>query len=276
MRRGNGIQIMWLHGFVFFGSANRLLLRIKDIVGAQGHGVCRVVLLDFRQVLGINSTAVLSLIKLRHFAEGEGLSIVLSGLPAAVEHTLRGGGFLGAEYEATVRAFPDLDAALEWCEDKLLAQYQDREEALRSADEWLAREIGSQDLFMRLVSYLEMVEYLPGDVMFDRANSADCLFLLYSGRASVLMLGGLTAAAAAQHDPAYRGRRDGALSHRTARSDAAGRSTRGRLSPHARSPRSDGSRRAVARPCLPQIRDPDLRRAARFRQNPREVAGLQR
>jgi SulP family sulfate permease len=186
MRHGNGIQIMWLHGFVFFGSANRLLLRIKDIVAAQGHGVCRVVLLDFRQVLGIDSTAVLSLIKLRHFAEGEGLTIVLSGLPAAVELSLRSDGFIAPEHEATVRVFPDLDAALEWCEDKLLAECQSREEALRSADEWLAGEIGSQEMFNRLVSYLEMVEYQPGDVMFAQGETADCLFLLYSGRVSVL------------------------------------------------------------------------------------------
>jgi SulP family sulfate permease len=186
LRHGNGIQIMWLHGFIFFGSANRLLMHIKEIVGAQGHGVCRMVLLEFRQVLGIDSSAVLSLIKLRHFAESEGFMIALSGVPGAVEQTLRTGGFLGPAYEQWVRNFPDLDTALEWCEDRLLAEHMSREEALRSADDWLAREIGSQALFTRLVSYLEMVEYEPGDTMFAQGESAQALFLLYSGRVTVL------------------------------------------------------------------------------------------
>jgi SulP family sulfate permease len=186
LRHGNGIQIMWLHGFVFFGSANRLLVDVKGIVAAQGHGICRMVLLDFRQVLGIDSTAILSLIKLRHFAESEGFVIAVSGLPAAVERALHESDFLGSAHEAIVRSFPDLDGALEWCEDRLLAQYMSREEALRSADEWLAREIGSQELFSRLASYLELEEYRAGDVMFAQGESADCLFLLYSGRVSVI------------------------------------------------------------------------------------------
>ena len=185
-RHGSGIQIMWLHGFVFFGSANRLLQQVKAIVAAQGHGVCRMVLLDFRQVLGIDSTAVLSLIKLRHFAEAEGFVIAVSGLPAPVERSLKVGGFLGAEHEAVARAFPDLDGALEWCEDRLLLEYMSREEALRSADEWLARELGDRALFTRFVSYLETVEYQPGEMMFGQGEMGDCLFLLYSGRVSVL------------------------------------------------------------------------------------------
>ena len=39
LRWGQGIQIMWLHGFVFFGSANRLLIDIKGILAAHGNGV---------------------------------------------------------------------------------------------------------------------------------------------------------------------------------------------------------------------------------------------
>lgn len=186
LRHGDGIQIMWLHGFIFFGSANRLLLDVKAIVAARGHGVCRMVLLDFRQVLGIDSSAVMSLIKLRYFAEDENFVIALSGLAPIVEKTLRTGGFLGPTHDKTVRVFADLDAALEWCEDKLLAENVSREETLRSADEWMAREIGSQDLFARLVSYLELVEYQPGDVVFAQGDPADCLYLLYSGRVTVI------------------------------------------------------------------------------------------
>jgi SulP family sulfate permease len=186
VRHGGAIQIMWLHGFVFFASAHRLTLHVKDIIAAQGAGGCSSLVLDFRQVLGIDSSAVLSLIRLRQLAEREGFVIALSDLPAAVERALRVGGLLHAEDEI-VRVFPDVDSALEWCEDRLLAVRMSREEALRSADDWLAGEIGSPELFARLASYLEVVDYQPGELMFEQGAPADCLYLLYTGRVTVTL-----------------------------------------------------------------------------------------
>lgn len=184
--RGNGIQIMWLHGFVFFGSANRLLLDVKDIVTTQGTGVCRMVILDFHQVLGIDSSAVVSLIKLRHFAEREGLLIAVSDLPPAVETLLRSGGFLGSGNDDICKAFPDLDAALEWCEDRLLTEGVSRGDAVRSADEWLTQEIGGPEVFARLRNYLKLIEHQPGQTLFAQGDEADCLYIVYEGRVTVL------------------------------------------------------------------------------------------
>src|SRR5208283_3596618 len=94
VRHGQSIQIMWLHSFVFFGSAHRLLLQIQEMVKAQG-GVCRSLILDFRQVLGIDSSAVMSFLKLRQVADREGFAMVLSAVPPQVERALRAGGLLG-------------------------------------------------------------------------------------------------------------------------------------------------------------------------------------
>jgi SulP family sulfate permease len=185
VRHGQSIQIMWLHSFVFFGSAHRLLLQIKEIVEAQ-RGSCRSLILDFRQVLGIDSSAVMSFVKLRQIADREGFEVVLSAVPPQVELALRAGGLLGDGDNSTCRVFPNIDSALEWCEDKLLTEITTREEALGSADEWLAREIGSEPLFARLASYLEVVEYQPGDRLIQQGDAADSLYLLYAGRVTVL------------------------------------------------------------------------------------------
>jgi SulP family sulfate permease len=186
VRLGKAIQIMWLHGFLFFGSANRLVNHIKEIVTAPGGTACRMVILDFHEVLGIDSSSVLSLIKLRQFAERENFVIVVSGLPPVIERTLRAGGFLPTADDPLCRIFPDIDAALEWCEDRLLAENAGRGEAVRSADEWLSREIGSLALFARLVSYLELMEFAPGQKLFDQGDTADSLYLIYVGRVTIL------------------------------------------------------------------------------------------
>ena len=185
VRHGHSIQIMWLHSFVFFGSAHRLLMQIQEIIKAQS-GSCRSLILDFRQVLGIDSSAVMSFIKLRQIADREGFVLVLSEVPPHVEHALRVGGLLGNGDNLTCRIFANTDGALEWCEDRLLAEIMTRDEALTSADDWLASEIGSEQMFTRLASYLEVVECKSGDILIRQGELGDSLYLLFAGRVTVL------------------------------------------------------------------------------------------
>jgi SulP family sulfate permease len=182
---GQSIQILWLHGFVFFGSAHRLMLQINEIVEAQG-GSCRSLILDFRQVLGIDSSAVMSLVKLRQVADRNGFIVVLSSVPTQVERVLRAGGLLDDRDGSACAVYPDIDSALEWCEEELLAQIVTRVQAFESADEWLIREIGGAELFTRLLAYLEMIECKPGEFLIRQGDAGDSLYLLYAGRATVL------------------------------------------------------------------------------------------
>jgi SulP family sulfate permease len=186
VRHGHSIQIMWLQGFVFFGSAHRLLQQIQEMV-AVGRGSCRSLILDFRLVLGIDSSAVMSLIKLRQLADRESFDLVLAEVPPPAAHALRAGGLLGDGDNLTCRVFTKTDGALEWCEDKLLAEIITREEALTTADKWLATEIGGEQMFARLASYLELIECKPGDMLIRQGDAADSLYLLYTGRVTVLL-----------------------------------------------------------------------------------------
>jgi len=185
VRHGHTIQIMWLHGFVFFGSAHRLLEQIKEVVDAQS-GACRSLILDFRQVMGIDSSAVMSLVKLRQIAHRKGFVVVLTEVPAHVESVLRAGGLFRNTGSSNILIYPDTDSALEWCEDKLLAEVVTHENSLRSADDWLAVEIGDEEMLPRLVSYLELIEYKTGDFLIRQGEASDSLYLLFAGRATVL------------------------------------------------------------------------------------------
>jgi SulP family sulfate permease len=184
-RHGHTIQIMWLHGFVFFGSAHRLLEQIGEIVDAQ-NGVCRSLILDFRQVMGIDSSAVMSLVKLGQMAHRKSFVVVLTEVPAHVERVLRIGGLFRNNGSGDFLLYPDTGSALEWCEDQLLAEVMTREKTLRSADDWLAVEIGDEQMLPRLVSYLELIEYKKGDFLIRQGDAGDSLYLLFAGRVTVL------------------------------------------------------------------------------------------
>jgi len=183
---GDGIQILWLHGFIFFGTAHFLLQHIKEAL-AKNAGACHSLILDFGQVLGLDSSAVMTLTKLRHLAEQGGFKLVFSALSPGVERSLRKGGLLEEGDDPFCRIFPDLDAALEWSEDLLLHASETSDARARTTDEWLRTELGDDALFDAFQSYLTIRELGPGDIIFAQGETGDSLYLLSSGRVTILL-----------------------------------------------------------------------------------------
>ncbi|HYF11370.1 MAG TPA: SulP family inorganic anion transporter, partial [Actinomycetota bacterium] len=113
---GDRVQVLRVNGFVFFGSTNGLLERIRRRVDAAP---LRFLVMDLRRVSGVDSSAIASFVKVVHMAEARGFELVLAGASEAVREQLARGGV--TEREAIVRFEPDLDRGLQRCEDGLLA-----------------------------------------------------------------------------------------------------------------------------------------------------------
>ena len=73
---GDRVQILRVNGFVFFGSANSLLERIRKRVEAEPP---RFLVIDLRRVTGVDSSAVVSFVKVVHLAEAAGFELVFTG-----------------------------------------------------------------------------------------------------------------------------------------------------------------------------------------------------
>jgi SulP family sulfate permease len=211
VRRGDSIRIMWLHGYLFFGSAHRLLLQVREafdenaqvappntaeraVTPVSGVDSCagnrqgnssRSLILDFRQVLGMEASAVMSLIKIRQVTDRGGYRLMLSGVSPQVEGLLRAGGMFDQTGGSACLVYPDADSALESCEDDLLSSIASRDDDPQSTDEWLTREIGGEQLHARLLAYLKLSEYQPGEILMRQGEAADGLYLIHSGRATV-------------------------------------------------------------------------------------------
>ncbi len=112
---GERVQILRVHGFVFFGSASGLLERIRKRVEAAP---LRFLLVDLRRVTGVDASAVMSFVKVTHLAEANGFELVLAGASDPVREQLARGGVVASE--GVVRFEPDLDRGLQRCEDDLL------------------------------------------------------------------------------------------------------------------------------------------------------------
>ena len=121
---GGAVQILRVNGFVFFGSANGLLERIRKRVEA---GPLRFLVIDLRRVTGVDSSAVVAFVKVVHLAEASGFELVLTGVCEPVRKQLARGGVVDAA--SVVRFEPDLDRGLQRCEEGLL-----RDEAAEPAE----------------------------------------------------------------------------------------------------------------------------------------------
>jgi SulP family sulfate permease len=194
--RGDRVYILRVNGFVFFGSANSLLERIRKRVEA---GAPRFLLVDLRRVTGVDSSAVVSFVKVVHLAEAAGFELVFTGASGRVRKQLERGGV--AEAEGVVRFEPDLDRGLQWCEDRLL-RVEGRD--VRSPDGGAVEE-GPPEVGAGQVSpdgrgdalagmppglrpYLERVELPDGAVLIRQDEPPDDVFVLESGRLSVEMV----------------------------------------------------------------------------------------
>lgn len=185
---GEQIHILSLQGFLFFGTANALLNRIQARLVDNALVPLKYVVLNFRAVNGLDSSAVLSFVRLKQLLQQEDIKLVLTHLSPATRTQLKRGGCLLLE-DPVCQMFPDLDRGLEWCENDLLGVIP-----LRRARS-LPLLIQLNDLFKNRDHAAEFTDYLEewdaevGEVVYQRGQIADAIDLIEVGEVSVYLEG---------------------------------------------------------------------------------------
>ena len=173
---GERVQILRVSGFVFFGTASRLLERIRK--RAEG-GSLRFLVVDLRRVTGMDSSAVVSFRKVVQLAQSSELELVLTGATDPVMAQLRRGGVVATD--GAVWFEPDLDRGLQRCEDGLLEGAGPTVAADRSTETLAGMPSG-------LSVYLERVSLPAGTLLIRQDEPPEDVFVLESGRLQVEML----------------------------------------------------------------------------------------
>jgi sulfate permease, SulP family len=179
---GDRVQILRVHGFVFFGSANGLLERIRRRVEAAP---LRFLVIDLRRVTGVDSSAVVAFVKVMHLAEAAGFELVLTGVSEPVRRQLERGGMVASE---VVRFEPDLDRGLQRCEEGLLQEEAVTTPAADGPDGPDGQHGGwTAGMPPGLERYTERESLSDGAVLIRQGDSPDDVFVLESGRLRVEM-----------------------------------------------------------------------------------------
>jgi SulP family sulfate permease len=126
---GNMTQMLCLQSHIFFGTASQVLGAVRKRLADKSMPDLQYVIVDFRLVTGLDSSAVFSFDRMRQLAETHDFFIVFSSLPDSMLRLiakarlldLKGDQALGeGKNDARVLAAPDLDAAIEWVENAVL------------------------------------------------------------------------------------------------------------------------------------------------------------
>jgi SulP family sulfate permease len=186
---GDAIQIYWLSGYIFFGSSEGLFERVRHTVEALPAGRVAYVILDFARVSGADSSAASSLTKLTHYCNERGVTLVYGGLTQANQRLLEQQRLIGGD--SRHKAFVDLNHALAWCEDCLLAKARLPSGMDMDAFEaWLQDELGSQARAAEAMAYLERRDTRDAEVIYRAGEAADTIDLVAVGNLGIDIEGG--------------------------------------------------------------------------------------
>lgn len=182
LRGGTGIHVMELQGFIFFGTAKTMLDRIAFRLFHSTLGPLRFLVLDFRRVTGLDSSAVMTFVKVAKLAEVHGFVLVLTGLSVEMRGRVERGG-LAIGGAGSVRTFSDLDHGMEWCEDEVLAGTGELPVAeLSPLTSQLQAILGEAIDVHMLMPYLTRIEIEAGHTIIRQGDNAEEVYFLESGR----------------------------------------------------------------------------------------------
>jgi glutaminase len=181
---GRAIRVFELQGDLMFGSTESVLKQVLDSLPA-----CDWFILDLKHVFEIDRAAGQLLRKLKEVIWAQGKILLFT-------HTADKYGFtrylrqhLKGQDHRHLFAFADTDHALQWCEDRLLAQRDGGETQtapVELADQELCQGLDKDDL-EELQAIARQVSYTPGETIFHCGDPAESLFLIVEGEVEVLL-----------------------------------------------------------------------------------------
>jgi CRP-like cAMP-binding protein len=166
---GSSVAVFEVQGDLFFGSTERLFRSVVDDI----QGVDAVVL-DCKRMGNLDGAAIAMLSSLRAALHDISCVLIMADAP------------VGVLEDIASHSFVDADAALEWCEDRILLR-------LGVPPEYKPADLAIQELLGGLTTEelalvedaVVMLEVPAGEVVFREGDHADAIYFILSGLVSV-------------------------------------------------------------------------------------------
>lgn len=185
-QRGTGIYILRLQGFLFFGTIQNILERIRLRIQDQGQGPLNFLILDFQRVTRLDSSAVFGIIRLKQLAEANKILMVWTQVAPDIVTQLERGGLHDA-HDNSFLIQDTLDEGVEWCENKILARegVNDLTGVTERVETQLRRAFPGIQGVERLMKYLERRKLEAGEYLMRQDEPSDEMYFVESGLVTI-------------------------------------------------------------------------------------------
>jgi SulP family sulfate permease len=202
--KGDGLYILELQGYIFFGTADKLVSGIRERISDPDLPKIRYLILDFRLVTGIDSSATLSFSKLKQLAEAQEITLIFTCLSLKIQSQLEKEVY-GEDQIDKMLTFPDLDHGVAWCEDKMIEIFTEvglvakPKTIIDLVEESLSHQAEDKDWVdmiapgtaakpskraSRMLKFLERIEAKEGDHLIDENYEIEGLYFIEEGQIS--------------------------------------------------------------------------------------------
>ena len=185
-QNGSEIFILSLQGFIFFGTIQNVLERIRARIADPSLGQLGYIILDFRRVTHLDSSAVFGITRLKQVTQANNILMVWTEVSPGIVKNLERGGLTDHTDDGFIIK-PTLDEGVEWCENKILAKQgmNDLTGFVEKVEHQIKRVFPGLQGIDRLLKYLERRDLREGEILMKQDDPAEEMYFVESGLVTI-------------------------------------------------------------------------------------------
>jgi SulP family sulfate permease len=183
-QHGVSSLVYTLRGFLFFGTANAVLERIKADLDETDEAHLSI-LLDFKRVTGMDISALNTFLQIKRHCDLEGVRLLYSDVPMDIQMQLKSLGAV-TEEDGSPLFFDELDYAVENMEECVLGEFAP-DVTVMTIREHLGQILDRDDRIELVMHALERVECKAGEALFLQGDRDDGFYILEAGALSAFI-----------------------------------------------------------------------------------------
>ena len=182
---GEEIHVLRLQGFIFFGTIQSILEKVRTRLGDPSLAKLGYLLLDFQRVTRLDSSAVFGITRLEQLAAANSVSMIWTHVSPSIQQQLERGGLV--DDSSSFIILPTLDHGMEWCENNILAQQgmSDLTGFFEPMRDQLRRALPGLRDVERLMKYLGRRELAEGEYLMQEGDAGGEMYFVEAGMLGV-------------------------------------------------------------------------------------------
>ena len=183
-QHGDEMHIFVLQGFLFFGTASRLLEDIRELLDNPERSAIRYLILDFHRVDAMDTSAAISFAKLLQVCTKSGIKLILTGCSPEIIGRLK-----NLPHESKISKpefFNGLDEGVAWSGDNILLDFAGNTEN-NNPTNLLYQLLGNKKASSVISSRFEKLSIPAGESLFRQGDPGDALYLILEGSISIVL-----------------------------------------------------------------------------------------